>query len=404
MMFLTIIKVALKSLAANKLRSVLAMLGIIIGVWSVICALALAAGAHDSILKQISALGTNVLMIMPGERGSRGVMSGNWQNLKIEDASALLKITQVSHVAPVVRGSVQARYFNKNTHTSLLGTSATYFALRNFKVQYGRSLSDADCDAAARVAIIGPTTAKNLFGAEFTWGLDQLVEVNGVAYRIIGILLAKGDQGWFNPDDQVIIPFSTAMHQVLGITYLQEIDVSAQDESRLTEIEQKATVILRRRHHLFGDAVDDFNIHNMADVLDTASTINKVLSGLLGGIAGISLLVGGIGVMNIMLVTVAERTREIGIRKAIGARQRDILRQFLIESVVMAATGGIVGVALGIATAKAITAAQSTFALVVRPWSVVLAIVFSAGVGIFFGYYPARRAAKLDPIEALRYE
>jgi putative ABC transport system permease protein len=404
MLFWTIVKVALRSLIANKLRSVLAMLGIIIGVWSVISALALAAGVQQSIMAQMSSLGTNLLTVTPGLRGTGGVMTGNQQNLKIPDALALLKITEVSRVAPVVRGSGQVRYYNKNSHTSLSGTSPSYFAIHDFQIQHGRLLDDADCDAAARVAVIGPATAKNLFGDDYDWAVGESIQVNGVAYRLIGILIPKGDQGWFNLDDQVLIPFSTAMKQVLGQDFLNEVDISAKDETKLNEVQAKATLLLRHRHRLPDFIDNDFNIRNQTDILSRASSIQFFLSMLLGGIAFISLLVGGIGVMNVMLVTVAERTREIGIRKAIGARRRDILRQFLIEAVVMSGTGGTIGVIVGFATAAFVSWVQSSFRLVVTPISVIVAILFSAAVGIFFGYYPARRAAKLDPIEALRYE
>ena len=404
MIFWTIVRVALRSLLANKLRSILAMLGIIIGVWSVICALALAAGAQKTIVDRMTSLGTNVIFVSPGQRGTGGVITGSQENLKVEDGMALLKMPEIAKVAPVVRGNVQVRYYNKNAHTSLLGTTPTYLSIRSFKVERGRSISDDDSDGLARVAIIGPGTAKKLFGDDFAWCLGQAVQVNGVSFRIIGILEAKGDQGWFNPDDQIIIPYTTAMQELLGITYLHEMDISARDESKLVEAQHKVAVLLRRRHRLREETANDFEVHNMSEVLDAAAEINTVLSLLLGGIAGISLLVGGIGVMNIMLVTVAERTREIGIRKAIGAKRRDILRQFLIESVVMSALGGSIGVISGMITAAGISAAQTKVQLVVRPLSVALALGFSAGVGIFFGYYPALRAAKLDPIEALRYE
>jgi len=404
MMFWTIVKVALRSLAANKLRSVLAMLGIIIGVWSVISALALAEGAQYTITSRLSSLGTNVIMVAPGQWGKNGVFTGSRENLKINDALSLLAIPEIARVAPVVRGSVQARYLNKNTRTTLVGTSPSYLGIRDFKVERGRSIADADADGLSRVALIGPATAKSLFGDDFAWGLGQSIQVNGVSYRVAGILKAKGDQGWFNPDDQIIVPYTTAMKQVLGINYLHEVDLSAKDASKLQEVQNKATLRLRKRHRLREDARNDFTMDNMADILSATATITKVLSMLLGGIAGISLLVGGIGVMNIMLVTVAERTREIGIRKAIGAKRRDILRQFLMEAVVMSALGGMVGVIAGFVTAKVVTAAQSSFALIVTPASILLAIGFSAGVGVFFGYYPARRAARLDPIEALRYE
>jgi putative ABC transport system permease protein len=403
-MFWTVVSIALRSLAANKLRSALAMLGIIIGVWSVISALALAAGAQKMVHDQLTSLGTNVVMVSPGQRGTNGVISGSQQNLRVADALAMLALPEGARVAPIVRGSVQAKRGDKNTRPSLLGTSATYFAIREFKVQSGRILTDGDCDASARVAVIGPTTAKNLFGDDFSQAVGQTIEVKGVHYRVVGILQAKGDQGWFNPDDQVIIPYTTAMAQVLGVDYLNEVDLSAKDEAQLNGLQTKVTALLRKRHRLATDADNDFNVRNMAEILSTTSTITTVMTMLLGGIAGISLLVGGIGVMNVMLVTVVERTREIGVRKAIGAKQRDILRQFLIESVVMSGTGGFIGVVLGVITAQGVSAMQSHIALITRPSSALLALGFSAGVGIFFGYYPARRAAKLDPIEALRYE
>ena len=404
MIFWTIVKISFKSLLANKLRSLLAMLGIIIGVWSVISSLALAAGTTASITKQISAMGTNVVMVMPAQRKTAGVSNGTWANLRIPDALAMVKLPSVAGVAPVLRGGVQARYYNKNTQTSLLGTAPPYFEIRDFKVEHGRSINDDDVDAAARVAVVGSATGKALFGDDYVQGLGKSVQVNGVNYRIVGFLKSKGDQGWFNPDDQIIIPFSTAMSQVLGHLYFQEIDVSAKDESRLDQVEAEVTMLLRTRHRLGENTDNDFEVHNMADVLRMASTINTILSVLLGGIAAISLLVGGIGVMNIMLVTVAERTREIGIRKAIGAKRRDILRQFLIEAIVMSGLGGFIGVVAGILTALIVSASQTQVQLLVEPQSVFLALGFSAGVGMFFGYYPALRAARLDPIEALRYE
>ena len=404
MLFWTIVRVSLNSLRANKLRSLLAMLGIIIGVWSVISALALAAGVKASITNAVSSLGTNVLTITPGLRGSNGVMTGNQQNLRVTDALAMVDLPGVGRVSPVVRGGVQARYFNRNSHTTMSGVAPTYFAIHDFRVERGRQFNDADCDSTARVCVIGPTTAKHLFGDDFAWGLGENVGVNGVAYRVVGIMAEKGDQGWFNPDDQILVPFSTAMKQVLGQDYLNEVDVSAADEKQLDTVQTRAVRLLRRRHRLSDDKANDFNARSATEILQSASKIQFFLSALLGGIAAISLLVGGIGVMNVMLVTVAERTREIGIRKAIGARRRDILRQFLIESCVMSGVGGTIGVIVAFVTSWITNNVQSKFSLLVTPLSVLLAVVFSASVGVFFGYYPARRAAALDPIEALRYE
>ena len=405
MMFWTTVMVSLRSLAANKLRSVLAMLGIIIAVWSVIAALALGAGAQASVMNRLSALGTNLLVVRPGVKAAGGVSGSNWVPLKIDDAEALMAAGGVTHVAPVARGQAQVKYYNENSFTTVLGTVPTYFAVRDYAVVKGRSLSDADVDATARVAVIGPKTAEDLFGADFAdFCVGQDIAVRGVSYTVIGLLESKGDQGWFNPDDQIIVPLSTAMKQVLGTPYLNEIDLRATSSDALDAVQADVTRILRRRHRLLPGAPDDFGVQNQAEILGTANTITTVLSLLLAGIAGISLLVGGIGIMNIMLVTVAERTREIGVRKAIGARERDVLRQFLVESVVMSGLGGTIGLLLGVATAVGLTAAQDQFALIVRPSSVALAIGFSVAVGVFFGYYPARRAARLDPIEALRYE
>jgi putative ABC transport system permease protein len=404
MMFWTIIRVALKSLAASKLRSILAMLGIIIAVWSVISALALGAGAQANVVNRLSALGTNLLIVRPSQRGTGGVISGSYQNLTLEDGLALLSIDDITHVAPVVRGNGQIKYFNKNTTTTILGSSATYFAIRDYQVATGRGLTDGDAQANARVAVIGPTTAEALFGKTFDWAVGETISVKGVGYRVIGITKAKGDQGWSNPDDQIFIPYTTAMKQVLGVDHVSEIDIRCADGASLDAVQAQATQLLRKRHRLLPSAEDDFRIQNQAEMISTMTDITTVLSMLLGGIAGISLLGGGIGIMNIMLVTVAERTREIGIRKAIGARPRDILRQFLIESVVMSTLGGATGVVVALITAKVISSLQDKFSLLVQSYSIVLAIGFSLAVGIFFGYYPARRAAQLDPIEALRYE
>jgi putative ABC transport system permease protein len=300
-----------------------------------------------------------------------------------------------------VQGNAQVKHLNRNARATVLGTSITYFGVRSFEVERGRAFTEGEVERAMRVAVLGPATAESLFGTDDPLG--QTVKLNGINFRVLGVLKSKGDQGWFNPDDQVIVPYSVAMKQLFGLNYLREVDVQAAEDADLDDVEQQVSALLRRRHRLQPEAEDDFEIRNQAEILETASSVSRTFTVLLGGIASISLLVGGIGIMNIMLVTVTERTREIGVRKAIGAKDRDILRQFLIESLLMSGLGGLLGVALGVGGA-AVISRVSQFGAVVELSSVLLSLSFSAGVGIFFGYYPARRAARLDAIEALRYE
>jgi putative ABC transport system permease protein len=402
MLFWTIIKVALKSLFANKLRTFLAMLGIIIGVGSVISMLAIGAGAQKQVMERIASMGTNLLIIHPAQRGLRGVMSDTSQRLKLEDAKAILeKVPGVFQVAPVVRASSQIKYFNKNIKTNVIGSSMTYFPIRNYIIEKGRSFAEDEVDRMARVAVIGPTTSENLFGEKSPVG--ERVKIKGINFSIVGVTKAKGSQGWRNPDDQVTVPYTTAMKQLFGLDYIQEIDIQAEDNAVLGKIQKESTVILRRQHGLVEAMPDDFHFHNQAEIVETASEVTRTFTFLLGGIACISLIVGGIGIMNIMLVTVTERTREIGVRKAIGAKNRDILLQFLIEAIILSCLGGIIGVTIGISAAQMIEK-WTQFVTVAKLSSILLALSFSAAVGIFFGYYPARRAAQLDPIESLRYE
>jgi putative ABC transport system permease protein len=402
MLFWTIVKVALKSLVANKLRSFLAMLGIIIGVGAVISMLAMGAGAKRDVMKRITAMGTNLLVVRPSHHGVGGVITGDAQNLILDDAKAIVnEVSNIRQIAPVVRSTAQIKFFNKNTRISVIGTSATYFPIRNFEIARGRSFTEGEVDQTARVAILGPVTVQNLFGTDDP--VNETIKINSINFRVVGVLKAKGDQGWFNTDDQILVPYTTAMKQLFGLDHLNEIDVNAADSADMPLVQQAITKVLRKRHRLQEGAPDDFEIRNQADMLETASNINRTFTILLGSIASISLLVGGIGIMNIMLVTVTERTREIGVRKAIGAKERDILLQFLLEALTMTAVGGLFGVVLGVGAAKVIGAATQFSTLVQLP-SVFLALSFSAAVGIFFGYYPARRAALLDPIESLRYE
>jgi putative ABC transport system permease protein len=402
MLFWIILKVALRSLYANKLRTLLSMLGIIIGVGAVISMLALGAGAQKQVLSGIQSMGTNLLVIRSGQAGMRGVSQGTQDNLTLNDAESLLqKIPEVLTVAPVVGGSVQIKYLNKNVRTTLTGSAITYFDIRDFKLQFGRAFSENEVNANARVAVLGPVTVDNLFGNQDPIG--QTVKLKGINFKIIGVLQSKGDQGWANPDDQAIIPYTTAMKQLLGLEYLREIDLQINPDSDITQAQDKATTVLQKNHRIQPGMPDDFNIRNQAEIIQTASNFTQIFTILLGGIASISLLVGGIGIMNIMLVTVTERTREIGVRKAIGAKNRDILLQFLLESTLLSCTGGLIGVILGMVIALLI-GRFSTFPAIIQLPSVLLAFFFAAGVGIFFGFYPANRAANLDPIEALRYE
>lgn len=398
-----IVKLALKSLWANKLRSFLAMLGIIIGVGAVISMLALGAGARNQVMERIAAMGTDILILRPGQRGShRGVVSGSYQNLTIEDAEAILeKVPVIRQVAPVVRGSAQIKYFNKNTSSSIIGTAMTYLTIRNFTVEKGRGFTESEAERLAKVAVLGPVTAKNLFGDNDPLG--EIIKIKGINFRVIGVLKSKGDQGWFNPDEQVLVPYSTAMKQLFGLDHLHEIDVQAISTDKLKEAQDAITSLLRARHRIPASVPDDFQIRNQAEMLSTATDFTKTFTILLGSIASISLLVGGIGIMNIMLVTVTERTREIGIRKAIGAKDRDIVKQFLIEAMMITVLGGLLGIILGVGGAKMVERLLD-FPTLLEMKGILLALSFSAAVGIFFGFYPARRAALLDPIEALRYE
>jgi putative ABC transport system permease protein len=400
MLFWMIIKVALKSLLANKLRSVLAMLGIIIGVGAVIAMLAVGTGAQQTVIARFTAMGTNLLIVRPGQRGMGGINSGTQQNLTIEDAAALLKVKGVHATAPVVGKNCQVKYFNQNTFTTVTGTTSTYLPMRDFEIDIGRIFSDIEIERGSRVAILGPVTATNLFGLSDPMG--ETIKVNGINFTVIGLLKSKGDQGWNNPDDQVIVPY-TAMRLLMNMTYIREIDLEAIEGANLDIVQQDVSEAVRRLHKIQPGAPDDVNIQNQAQMIDAANQATGIFKILLGSVAGISLLVGGIGIMNIMLVTVTERTREIGIRKAIGARDFDILSQFLIEAMIMSGLGGLVGVAAGLGGAS-LVARFSPLPAVVTPSSVVMSLAFSAAVGIFFGFYPATRAAKLDPIEALRYE
>jgi len=437
----TIVISAFKSLWANKLRSLLAMLGIIIGVGAVIAMIALGAGAQAQVTAQFEALGTNLLVIRPGLRGTGGVYTGTQQTLVVDDAVAITKLPQVAAVSPAVSMNTQAKYLNHNAPTQVIGAGVTYFDMQNFQIAQGRFFTEPEAEGTVKVAVVGSNAAYNLFGTEPPLG--QMIKIKGINFQVLGVLKSKGDQAGFNADDQIIVPYTTAMKILQGVTFLREIDVLVTKGGDIDGVSgqppatntlgppppgrggfggntgggtlhvvpppaDSLTGLLRKRHRLTNLSMpDDFTIQNRADILARVSASIMVFRFLLGGIAAISLLVGGIGIMNIMLVTVTERTREIGTRKAIGAKNRDVLLQFLVESVVMSGLGGALGALGGIGLAAVlphIPGLESFPQPVVEVWVIVMSIGVSGGVGVFFGLYPAYRASLLDPIEALRYE
>jgi len=401
MMLKVTLKMALKSLLANKLRSFLAMLGIIIGVGAVISMLAIGAGAKKQIMTRISAMGTNILIVSPGQEGFHGVRSAE-DNLTLDDAEVLMNsVPAIQQISPVVHGSAQLKFSNKNARTEIMGTAMTFASIRNYQVEKGRFFAEAEVENMARVVVLGPQTAENL--GILDTDIGQVIKLKGISFKVIGILKAKGNQGWFNPDDQALIPFTTAMKVVFGLENIREIDIQASPGVNLSKVENDVSVVLRKQHKLRPEQENNFHVRNQADIIETASEFNKTFTMLLGSIASISLLVGGIGIMNIMLVTVTERTREIGVRKAIGAKDRDILRQFLIESVIMSGIGGLIGVAAGVGSSLIIDKV-SEFTTYIELPAIIISLSFAMIVGIFFGYYPARRAAMLDPIKSLYYE
>ena len=402
MLFFTIIKVAFKSLFANKLRSFLAMLGIIIGVGAVISMLAIVSGAKKNVMERITSMGTNLLVIRAGQRGMHGVRSGDSENLTLKDARAIISgVEGVDMIAPVVNGNAQLKYYNQNARSNVTGVPVTYHTIRNYTVEHGRFFTETETQRLAKLVVLGSESALNLGITSAQIG--ENIKLNGINFQLIGILKEKGGGGPFNPDEQALIPYTTAMQIVFGKDKLSEIDVQAKPDADVTKLQTDLEVLMRQQHKITGDKEDDFRIFNQAELMETASEFIKTFTFLLGGIAAISLLVGGIGIMNIMLVTVTERTREIGIRKAIGAKDRDILLQFLIESMIMSGVGGIIGVLAGVIGAQVIGSGEQ-FTTVVEPASVIMALSFAAAVGVFFGYYPAWRAAQLDPIECLYYE
>ena len=395
------------ALSSNKIRSGLTMLGIVIGIASVIAMTAIGTGAQNSISASIESIGANLVMVMPGAQRSFGGANagrGGAQSLTVQDADAIA--TEISGVSAVVRevsSRKQVIATGTNTNTSITGTEPSYMTVRNVSVDDGVFLSANDVSSGSKVAVLGPITRDDLFGVGVTDAVGKKIRIGGSEYKVIGITKSKGGSGFSNSDDAIYVPYTTAQRYLSGNKYLSEIDVSAESSEVSTQVQTDVTALLLARHDITDPTKADFNTMNQADIIATASSVLGTFTTLLAAIAGISLLVGGIGIMNMMLTTVTERTREIGLRKAIGAKRRDINKQFLIEAVVLTFTGGVIGVALGWGISLALNLLGILQAQVSLS-SVLLAFGVSAFIGIVFGYYPAQRASKLNPIDALRYE
>jgi putative ABC transport system permease protein len=404
-MWLMTFRIALRALGRNKLRAFLTMLGIIIGVGAVIAMVAIGEGAKATIRAQIASLGTNVLIVLPGTATQGGVRtgSGGVNTLVDGDAKAIAQeIRAVAFASPALRRPEQIVAGNLNWSTLTQGVAPEFQQIREWQVAEGRFLHEGDMESAAKVAVLGQTVVSQLFGNDDP--IDAVIRIRNIPFRVIGVLAPKGQtsQGT-DQDDTIMMPYTTMQKRLMRITWLQSIVVSAVSAERVQEAQEQIAALLRQRHRIGPDRDDDFMIRNLSDIAEAASTSAGVMAVLLGSVASISLLVGGIGIMNIMLVSVTERTREIGIRMAVGARSRDIMLQFLVEAVVMAATGGGIGILLGIGSSELLKF-WAQWPTLVSPAIVAVAFLFSGAVGVFFGFYPAKKAAGLDPIEALRYE
>jgi putative ABC transport system permease protein len=396
------------ALRANKVRSALTMLGIVIGISSVIALISIGEGAQASIQASIQSIGSNLIIVTPGAQQTPGsivsVGRGTAQTLTDDDATALQSLPGAVAIDPEISGSKQVTYKGTNTRTTIVGVTPAYQTVRNVQVGDGSFFTDAESSSVARVAVIGPTVFSDLFGSTTEdSAIGQEINISGDIFTIIGVTVAKGGSGFNNQDDQIFIPISSMQQLFTGNKYLSTIDVQADTTGDMTNVQNEITALLLTRHNISNPTLADFSTQNEATIVATASSVTGVFTDLLAAVAGISLVVGGIGIMNMMLTTVTERTREIGLRKAIGAKKSDISTQFLVEAVSLTFIGGVVGVILGMLASYAV----STFANIATTTSVdsvLLAFGVSAGIGIIFGYYPARRAAGLNPIEALRYE
>ena len=398
----------LSALTANKVRTSLTMLGIVIGISSVIIMVSIGQGAQSSIQSSIQSIGSNLIIVSPGATRSFGYGAssgrGAAKTLKVDDVTAISKeVTNIAAISPEISGRYQLTAKGTNSNTTVTGVESTYATVHNVTVNDGTFITDQDNSSRSKVAVIGPTTSDDLFGVGAE-AVGQVIRINGMEFRVIGVTKSKGGTGFGNQDDMVYIPFTSAQLFLIGdSTYITSLGISAVDSSSMSQIQSDITALLLDRHHISDPKSADFNVLNQADIVSAASSVTGIFTILLGAVAGISLVVGGIGIMNMMLTTVTERTREIGLRKAIGATGRDINVQFLTEAVALTVIGGTIGVILGWVVCYGIT----YFGILqtqISTNSILLAFGVSAIIGIVFGYYPAKRASKLNPIEALRYE
>jgi len=398
------VTMALRGLGANKLRSFLTMLGVIIGVGAVIIAIAIGQGSREAAAENLRRLGTNVLTAMPGQQ-RRGAVSfgfGSINTMKLEDAAAILRgCPSIARVSPEVSRISQVKYKNKNTSTSINGTGQDYPIISNHEIREGRYFTQQEVKSLKRVAVLGHTTWRDLFDQQSAVG--KSIRIGGTTFQVIGVFKEKGGQGWRNPDDAVNVPVTTAMRRLFGMETVQRLVCQARSESLMIRAQDEMDAVLRKRHKIPAAGTADFMIFNQADMAEAQNEQQGIFSNLITYLAIVSLMVGGIGIMNIMLVSVTERTREIGIRKAIGAKRRNILSQFLLEALFLSLTGGVLGVVFGIVGSNMVANANN-WQIRLAPETMILAFSFSALVGVFFGFYPALKASKLNPIEALRYE
>ncbi len=407
MNYTNLTKIALNALRRNKVRAFLTMLGIIIGVASVIAMLAIGEGSKRSIQDQVSSMGTNMLFVMPGSQERGGVQMGNTsaKSLTLEDIQTIRKeCPSIIMVSPEVRGSGQVIFGSENAPTTIYGVDEDYLGIKKISVATGRMFTDREIKSYAKVCLVGKTVIKNIFGSDTYDPIGQTIRFKNIPIKIIGVLSEKGQNTFGQDQDDIIIaPYSTVQKRILAITHIQSILASATSEDKASQAYDEMESALRQSHKLKEGDDNDFTIRSQSELIKTFSSISDVLTILLGAIAGISLLVGGIGIMNIMYVSVTERIREIGLRMSVGGRGKDILMQFLMESVMLSVIGGIIGILLGIGAAKLVGSLMS-WPVYIQSKAVILSFVVCTFIGIFFGWYPARKAANLDPIDALRYE